>query len=474
MLSRLHICLCLLLMTCALASLDAMAAVPKGQRLLGIDISNSANATYDNAMLLAKSAGMEFTQLSLSWDSVESANTSQPGGTIPGVYSSSGWNFSDGYYPAYQVALALNLNPLDTNNNRIPSDLQALPFDHPSVISRYEQAADFVLSQLPHVTVVSFAVGNEVDASLTTSAQWTQYTVFYQTVASYLRNHHPGLKVGVKATFTGLTQSSQAYLLNLNQFSDTLLVTYYPINANFSVKDPSLVETDFATLTGLYPAKPIGFLEAGYQSATTCASSEALQTAFIDHLFNAWDQQASHVQMVNYLWLHDRSLADVDQFSAYYGLYDPRFREYLRTLGLRNYDGTDKPAFAEFKNQAAARGWATDFTPTTTPTATATPAPQSTPPLHTATPTADFHGGIAVYPSPARNQATFAFENDNGEAATIRIYSSAGERIALIFRPAGTVGNMVWNCAQAATGVYIVRLERKNQRTQQLKLAVTH
>jgi len=51
--------------------------------------------------------------------------------------------------------------------------------------------------------------------------------------------------------------------------------------------------------------------------------------------------------------------AAVDQFLDYYGVSDPRFAEYLATLGLRYRQGTgrDKPAMIELRRQALARGW---------------------------------------------------------------------------------------------------------------------
>lgn len=445
--------------------------LPKGQRLLGIDLSNSANATYDHALLLAKEAGMEFTTLSLAWDAVESANTVHPGGNTPGAYSSADWGFANDYYPAYQVQLAVNFNPLDTNQNRVPDDLKTLAFNDPNVISRYQQAAEFVLGQLSHVTLVSFTVGNEIDIALATGAEWSQYTQFVQAVSTSLQSRHPGLPVGVKATFYGHTQTHTAQLQSINQFTDLVMVTYYPMNPDFTVRDPQAVANDFSSLVALYPAKPIYVMEAGYQSATTCASSEALQAAFVSCLFAAWDQHADRIPAVNYLWLHDRPETQIEEFSGYYGSWDPRFREYLRTLGMRRHDGTDKPAFAQFKNQAASRGWHTDYTPTATPTlpTTATITPSATPRISgTSSP-----NRVSAYPNPGRSQITFASPHDQGEAWEISLYNTAGECVARLRRPADAPGPLVWSCAQAAPGIYLARVSRQGQPTEKFKLAVT-
>ncbi len=462
----------------SLAALAYAAPLPKGARLLGVDVSNSLNASYDQGFQAAKNAGMEFTSLALHWDSLENPNTTTPGGTVPGAYCNTGWAFADGYYSAYNTKLALMVGPIDTNNKRMPADLSGLAFDHPSVISRYQQVADYVLAQFPNTTLVCFSVGNEIDIYLNSDPLRAQYTNFYQAVATYLRAHHPGLQVGAKATFTGLTQTQVASLQTLNLSSDVVMATYYPMNNDFTVKAPTVVESDFATLVGLYPSKPIYFLEAGYQSATTCASSESLQASFVQHLFNAWDQQLGHVSLIHYVWLHDRSVSDVDTFSTYYGSWDPRFREYLRTLGLRTYNGQDKAGLAVFKQQAAERGWFTDYTPTVTltvtPTATVSPTITVLPTL---TPTPIQPTGpqrVSASPNPGREQILFALPSDQGEAVTIRIYTLSGERAYQLTRAAGSQASLVWNCRTAAPGVYLVRIERTGYPKETLKVAVVH
>jgi hypothetical protein len=459
------------------------APLPKGQRLLGIDVSNSTNATYDQAFQLSQKAGMQFTTLSLAWDSLENPNVTLPGNTVPGSYSNTTWAFADGYYSAYQCKLALMVGPIDTNNLRVPADLTSLAFDDPKVVSRYEQVADYVLAQFPHTSLISFSVGNEVDVYLSNNpAFWTHYTTFYQSVSAYLKLRHPGLQVGVKATFAGLTQTQVSNLQSLNAGSDLILVTYYPENADFTVRNPAGTETDLTNLVNLYPSKPIYLQEVGYQSSTTCASSDALQASFVQHFFNAWDQQANHIIGINYVWLHDQSLAAVDQFSAYYGFWDPRFREYLHTLGLRTYDGQDKPAFTAFKQQVAARGWNTDYTPTTTPTAantaTASPTPTAgstamiSPTITPGVPVS--HRLVTAFPSPGRSQMSFVLSPDQGEEVSLTVYTISGQKAYELDRPAGRPGALVWNCRQAAPGVYLVRIQCHNQPTQYLKVAVIH
>ena len=102
--------------------------------------------------------------------------------------------------------------------------------------------------------------------------------------------------------------------------------------------------------------------EVGYPTAEACASSEAQQAAFVDAVLAAWDRHAARIPFVAFLWLTDLSPADADALTRLYFGDTPfptraRFREYLRTLGLRRHDGADKPALGTLRRALAARGW---------------------------------------------------------------------------------------------------------------------
>jgi hypothetical protein len=103
----------------------------------------------------------------------------------------------------------------------------------------------------------------------------------------------------------------------------------------------------------------IYFLEAGYPSGTGLGSSEERQAAFIKQVMAAWDAHAEQVGLVSFTWLTDMSPKDVEHLKEYYRLVDPRFLEYLATLGLRTNRGSgeDKQAFRTLVEEARARGW---------------------------------------------------------------------------------------------------------------------
>jgi hypothetical protein len=330
---------------------DAITPVPdKGNRLFAIDISARNGGTYDEAFTLCKSEGVDFVQLSLQWDVLE---------TAPGTYDDTLLNIAEAYYPPQNMKLALNINSIDTSADRRPADLKALAWDNAAVIQRYKNLIDHILAKIPSVTLVSFAVGNEVDVFLgSDNSKWTAYTAFVTQTSAYLQTKlSSSVFIGVKTRLESAASTQQAKIQSLNAAATGILLTYYPINSDFTVKNPTVVSGDFNTITSVYQTKPILFLEAGFQSGSLCLSSEEKQKQFIINIFSAWDTHKDSIRAINFVWLHDLSQAEVDTLAAYYGLSDPIFKDYLKTLGLRNNDGSVKLAYTELIAQKDARGW---------------------------------------------------------------------------------------------------------------------
>lgn len=163
--------------------------------------------------------------------------------------------------------------------------------------------------------------------------------------------------VGTEPTFDGIMGPAKPFIQELNQHSDIIGVSYYPMGKNGNVKDPAVVHADFDALVSLYPDKPIYFYQYGYPSSTFLKSSEARQRRFIEETFKAWDRQASHILMIDFTWLHDKSADDTQRDALYYKIPGRQFTEFIGTLGLRTHAGQDKQALRVLKAEAKARGW---------------------------------------------------------------------------------------------------------------------
>lgn len=325
--------------------------VPRGARVLGIHVGAAEDGSYDAAIALAKSFGTEAVPLLFTWTMIEPA---------PLTYDATLPSIANVYYPAVGLRLSLAIAPINTNVIERPSDLAGLAWDDPALIARFNAMQDFLFSEIPDVVLESYAIGNEVDATLVTAADYAAYKAFYEAAKAHAKSLRSGLRVGVIAEWGGLTGAAGALLASLNATSDFVGATYYGIGAGFMVKPTSAVHADFAALFAMYPSTPVYMIECGYPASATLGSSEALQSDFVREVFLVWDENASRMPVVYFFKQTDWSAAEVDSIAAYYGgSGSAAFKEYLATLGFRTWagSGTDKPAFTTLKSESAARGW---------------------------------------------------------------------------------------------------------------------
>ncbi len=328
-------------------------ALSKGERTLELDVNPSQNGDYDQAVEHARQLGVESTRLSVFWDELEPA---------PGVYEPKpNWlAIANDYYPAQGLRLSLVIAVLDTTEIRLPRDLQGKPLDHPQVIERFQDLLDYIATQIPALELTSLAIGNEIDGVLGADPDaWGAYQTFYAAGADHARSLWPGVPVGTKVQFEGLLGPSAEFARSLNRSSDVIMTTYYPLQGDFSVRKPAVIQSDFQRLVEAYPEREIHITEIGYPTAEANESSPQKQAEFIRHMFSAWDDHAEQITLLSYSWLSDLPGSSVKKLTQYYGLSSRAFGEFLRTLGLRTYpgDGEDKPGYEAFLQEAAARGW---------------------------------------------------------------------------------------------------------------------
>ena len=323
-------------------------AAPVGQmddRKLGFGVTEG-NIGYELAFASAKNAGIQFIELPQQWDEIE---------TEQGSYTSPFVAMANEVYPQLETAIVLSMNPVDTAANRVPGHLQIKEWDSSERIEAFKQWFDWTRSKLPDAEIVAVSVGNEVDAYFASHPdEIEQYATFFQQVAKHIREALPAAKVGCKMTFPGRTGELRDSLNSIDSHADAIMLTYYPLDDQFQVRAPSEVSHDFEAMVGLSD-KPIHLLETGYPSGSACASSKEKQAAFIDALFEAWDQNLDRVPLVNLVWTCDLPKSQVDAMVQYYGVQQPAFREYLSTLGLRTADGIDKPAYNRVRENVSSR-----------------------------------------------------------------------------------------------------------------------
>lgn len=363
----------------------------RGDRVLSFSITEAADNDFGAALDQARAAGAQALSMSIDWSDFERA----PGVFLPADDPENFLTIANAFFPADGIKVALFFRPVVTLARSVPADLADLPFDDPEMIARFLAFLDYAFARIPDLALTSVAIGSEFDVRFGADAgAWRAYTRLVRASVQHIhqdpriRARFPSLLVGAEITFPSLVESPQRELaLTLNQETDVVMVSYYPLAAG-RVQNPTVVHADFAALASLYPARPIHFMQIGYPSGyfspdfydlerltPVLGSSEGKQRRFIREVFRAWDDHAAQVKLMTFTWLTDIS----PEAASHFANDDPAFSvpgdashlEFLATLGLRTHAGTgkDKAAMRQLRRETAARGWSRATRPPGTPCA---------------------------------------------------------------------------------------------------------
>lgn len=337
------------------------AQKPKGTRTLAWQVDLPESQFYDSSFKYANNACMEVVHLFYPWKSIEPTN-----GSFDQSFMAQNLDVANLYYPITGTAVELQLAPINAHVKEVPSDLASVSFNNTQMINRYKALLDTLFDHIPNVTLAALNIGNESAANLQGNATfYMQYKAFLDSVVPYAKQkyfalHKKVLKVGTTLTFHALTDTATAALCkNLNMNLDHVAVTYYPLNSDFTMQDPSVVLGDFGKLVLQYPSMPIYFAECGFSSSTFCNSSEEKQALFYQNIFSAWDSFSNQISTITVFKSNDWSKHEVNGLAAFYGINDTIFKEYLRTLGVRNWEGSgsNKLAYDRILCELDNRDW---------------------------------------------------------------------------------------------------------------------
>jgi hypothetical protein len=326
--------------------------LPSGDRLWGVTITESVDG-FVPSFAVAQQSGIQVIELNIPWDYIE---------TEPGIYQDpyDGALAATAFFAMNDVEVSLSIAVVNTVCRCTPDYLDSLQLSSPEVISAFEGVVDYVMSQVPgDVVVPGISIGNEIDLVLDDYEDWVDYITFFAAAADYVHSGWPGIEVGGKCTvMNGVLGPDLEYVQTLNQYADVVMLTYYPQAGACEVLDPASVHGHLDQIVAAFPGRTVWLSEVGYQSGSEyCGSSEEKQASFYHEFFTAWDSHAPEIELAIVDWLHDISPETLEELLAYYGLSDPGFVEYLATLGLRNYDGTDKYAWLQVLEETSAMGW---------------------------------------------------------------------------------------------------------------------
>ena len=304
---------------------------------------------YVAALQLVQDAGAKGQFQSYRWSQLEP--------TVGSYDAQSLADFSNTMDSAEQNQLTqlVGLQVINTVTREVPVGLENTAWDDPAMIAALEDLLDQLIPSMQG-RVSYLSIGNEVDVYFANGrlSELNAYRDLVSTLQSYLSTRLPDVKVGITVTAGGWLGPQVQNWIDLTEFTDVIITTYYPLQADFSVREPNVPLSDFPTLLSLVSDRPWVFQEVGYPSSTVGDSSETMQAEFVHQVFAAWRDANGRIPFLNWFLLHDLSTALVDEFVLYYGVNDEKFRAYLDSLGLRNRDNTDKAAWTAFKQEAAA------------------------------------------------------------------------------------------------------------------------
>jgi len=253
----------------------------------------------------------------------------------------------------------VGIQMINTNQREMPAEFASSAFDDTTVITRFNLLLDRVIR--PNIGKIKYlSIGNEVDAYLRAHpTEWAKYKVFYDAAVEHAHSLDPAILVGVTATAEGALALSVRDLQNLNEHSDVIILTYYPIDfagdGAVTVRTPQSPATDFPAMLHFAGTRPLVLQEVGYPASPLNHSSEAMQSAFIENVYAAWRENAGDIPFLNFFVLHDFTAQMCADFTRYYGAAglgnSTSFGAYLCSLGLLKDDGTPRQAWATLQQQ---------------------------------------------------------------------------------------------------------------------------
>lgn len=295
----------------------------------------------------AVEAGLNFVYMSPKWNEIEPA---------PGRYDFSGMDFMVGLAEAHDLPVSINFRIIDTGNSAVPSAYSGWSLDDPRMVDRLSgmlrAASDRLKGRARWVTL-----GNEVNGYFDSrQGDVAAYARLISQVAPVVRERfgRPTLMVNFTAdAAVGINQRYRALTDQVDAYS----FTYYPLNADFTMRPPDSAARDIARMLEAAGDKPLVLQEVGYASAARLNSSPDAQATFLTNVFAEVRKAPHRFAIVHVLFMSDLPDAVVEDLTRYYRLANSdNFKAYLSTLGLRDSSGTPKPAWQVFQREARQLG----------------------------------------------------------------------------------------------------------------------
>jgi hypothetical protein len=268
-----------------------------------------------------------------------------------GEYRFDGLNFQAEYAQKLHVPMSYTLRLIDTVNRIVPADLEKKSWNDPEMRNRVLRLIE---GMAPHLKgrVQWFMFGNEIDGYFQRHPkEVADFAALYGVVKGRLKELVPGIQVSSTLMFGGI-DTLDGLLKPLDQQYDFLSFTYYPINPDFSVQDPSVPQRDFDRMRGSARSRKIVLQEIGYPTSPLNKSSEDKQAQFVQNVFEALRANSDLISAGSFFILADLREQLARDLSSYYGVRGaPVFQAFLQTLGMFDGQGRPKKSWSVFQSE---------------------------------------------------------------------------------------------------------------------------
>lgn len=320
------------------------ASVPAGTApLIGIDANPWNGAKEPEALQRAFDAGMTIVHVVPTWNDIERS---------AGKYKWDSYDERVKFAADHGLPIALNFRIVDTNNRSMPKDYAGWTWDDPRMVERVRATLRAIGGRTKARARV-VAIGNEIDGYFGKHQdEIAAYASLLRQVRDIVREQFPDALFTVNFTFGGVGQIDR-YRAITDQF-DAFSFTYYPLNADFTMRPPEAFAADLDRLLSVAGDRPLYLQEIGYASADRLNSSPARQAQFVSNVFDGLRRRRGRILGATFLFMSDLPTAMVEFFGTYYGSNSANFKAYLQTLGLLERNGTPKPAWEIVGREAQA------------------------------------------------------------------------------------------------------------------------
>lgn len=328
------------------------------------DAAPAAATALDASFGELIAAGLDTYELAIPWKDIE---TSAGSGTTSGTIDTTRLESllltiqNAGLKPMIVIVTIDSVVPL---SNSLPSDLvdptdntilaAGRAIDDPVILTRFKKVLEVAVPLIKARGGYCISVANEVDGYYDTHpGSGAAIANFVGQCRDYVHTLDSGMAVSGTLTYGALADPSAAALI-IDE-CDVVQITYYPLQSNFTPRDPSVVSGELDAIIAAAGSKQIVLQEIGYPSGYLPTpgngSSELKQAQFYANVFEALATRPQ-IRAVSALQLSDWSPAAIDTYVTNYGISDAAFREYLASLGVRKHaDGAPKTAYATFLSE---------------------------------------------------------------------------------------------------------------------------